>query len=54
MLVTGSGQTPEVIDTEPGGTAGLPGGAAEQALLMIRPHGAERAWRLSRPYMLPG
>ena len=43
-----------VIDTEPGGTAGLPGGAAEQALQVIRPHGAERAWRPSRPYMLPG
>jgi len=43
-----------VIDTEPGGTAGLPGGAAEQALRVIRPQGAERAWRPSRPYMLPG
>ena len=29
-----------VIDTEPGGTAGLPGGATEQALKVIRPHGA--------------
>ena len=43
-----------VIDTEPGGTAGLPVGAAEQALKVIRPQGAERAWRPSRPYMLPG
>ena len=43
-----------VIDTEPAGTTGLPGAAAEQALQVIRPHGAERAWRPSRPYMLPG
>ena len=43
-----------VIDTEPGGTAGLPGGAAEQALQVIRPHGAERAWSPSQLYMPPG
>jgi hypothetical protein len=43
-----------VIDTEPGGTAGLPAGAAEQALQVIRPYGGERAWRRSRPYRLPG
>ena len=43
-----------VIDTERGGTAGLPGGAVEQALQAIRPHGAEHPWRPSRPYMLPG
>ena len=35
-------------------TAGLPGGALEQALQVIRPHGAEHAWRPARPYMLPG
>jgi len=43
-----------VIDTEPGGNAGLPGDAADQALRVIRPHRAEHPWRPSRPYMLPG
>ena len=43
-----------VIDTERGGTAGLPGGAVEQAMQAIRPHGAEHPWRPSRPHMLPG
>jgi uncharacterized protein len=43
-----------VIDTEPGGTAGLPGGAADQAVQAIRPHGAEHAWRPFPPYMPPG
>jgi len=43
-----------VIDTEPGGTAGLPGAAADQALQAIRPHRAEHPRRPSRPYMLPG
>jgi uncharacterized protein len=43
-----------VIDTERGGAAGVPGDAVEQALQAIRPHGAEHAWRPSRPYMLPG
>ena len=43
-----------VIDTERGGTAGLPGGAADQALQAIRPHRAEHPRRPFRPYMLPG
>ena len=43
-----------VIDTERGGTAGLPGAAADQAVQAIRPQGAEHARRPSRPCMLPG
>jgi len=43
-----------VIDTEPGGTAGVPDGAVDQAVQAIRPHGAGHPWRPSRPYMLPG
>jgi uncharacterized protein len=43
-----------VIDTERGGTAGLPGECLEQALAAIRPHGPEHVWRPTRPYMLPG
>ena len=42
------------IDTETGGTAGLPASALEQALEAIRPHGPEHVWRPARPYMLPG
>jgi aminoglycoside phosphotransferase family enzyme/predicted kinase len=38
-----------VIDTERGGTAGLPAGALEQALRAIRPHGAQHARRPSPP-----
>ena len=38
-----------VIDTERGGPAGLPGGAVEQALQAIRPHGADHPWPPSRP-----
>ena len=43
-----------VIDTERGGTAGLPGECLEQVLAAIRPHGPEHVWRPTRPYMLPG
>ena len=43
-----------VIDTERGGTAGLPGECLERALAAIRPHGPEHVWRPTRPYMLPG
>ena len=43
-----------VIDTERGGASGAPGSAVEQVLQVIRQHGAEHAWRPSRPYMLPG
>jgi len=43
-----------VIDTESGGTAGVPGESVAQALEAIRPHGPEHVWRPSRPYMLPG
>jgi hypothetical protein len=43
-----------VIDAERGGTAGLPGECLEQALAAVRPHGPERVWRPTRPYMLPG
>jgi len=42
------------IDTENGGTAGLPTGAIAQALQLIRPHGPEHVWHPTRPYMLPG
>jgi len=42
------------IDTETGGTAGVPGESLEQALEAIRPHGPEHVWRPTRPYMLPG
>jgi len=42
-----------VIDTERGGTAGLPGECLEQALAAIRPHSPEHVWRPTRPYMLP-
>ena len=38
-----------VIDTERGGAAGLPGGAVEQALQAIRPHGADHLRPPSRP-----
>lgn len=34
-----------VIDTERGGTAGLPGECLEQVLAAIRPHGPEHVWR---------
>ncbi len=43
-----------VIDTEAGGTAGVPGESLEQALEAIRPHGPEYVWRPARPYMPPG
>jgi len=43
-----------VIDTERGGTAGLPGECLQQVLAAIRPHGPEHVWRPTRPYMLPG
>ena len=43
-----------VIDTESGGTAGVPGESVVQALDVIRPHGPEHVWRPTRPYMLPG
>ena len=43
-----------VIDTERGGTAGLPGECLEQVLAAIRPHGPEHVWHPTRPYMLPG
>lgn len=43
-----------VIDTEAGGTAGVPGESLEQALEAIRPHGPQHVWHPSRPYMLPG
>ncbi len=43
-----------VIDTERGGTAGLPGECLGQVLAAIRPHGPEHVWRPTRPYMLPG
>jgi len=42
-----------VINTERGGTAGLPGECLEQVLAAIRPHGPEHAWRPTRPYTLP-
>ena len=43
-----------VIDTEVGGTAGVPGEPVDRALEAIRPHGPEHVWRPARPYMLPG
>jgi uncharacterized protein len=43
-----------VIDTDPGGTARLPGQSLEQVLAAIRPHGPQHLWRPTRPYMLPG
>jgi uncharacterized protein len=43
-----------VIDTESGGTTGVPGQSVAQALEAIRPHRPQHVWRPSRPYMLPG
>jgi uncharacterized protein len=43
-----------VIDTESGGTAGVPGASIPEAVEVIRPHGPEHVWRPARPYMLPG
>jgi uncharacterized protein len=43
-----------VIDTERGGTAGLPGECLGQVLAAIRPHDPEHVWRPTLPYMLPG
>ncbi len=42
-----------VIDTESGGTAGLPGECAQQALEAIRPSGPDRAGHPARPCILP-
>ncbi|HEX6857600.1 MAG TPA: AAA family ATPase [Streptosporangiaceae bacterium] len=43
-----------VIDTEPGGTAGVTSAALHQALSIVRPHGPEYVWLPRRPVMLPG
>lgn len=43
-----------VIDTESGGSTGLPAGLVAKALGLIRPHGHQHVWHPGRPYMLPG
>ena len=43
-----------VIDTESGGTAGVPGAVVAEVLAVIRPYGHEHVWPPTRPYMLPG
>jgi hypothetical protein len=44
----------QVIDTESGGTTGLPRECARKAAEAIRPHGPDYAWHPARPRILPG